>query len=216
MTYPPAQTFWLERTEDIAWGLRRYAHSQDPPACPGGYHQAVIYLGVAPATFSETGRYASQPMLEHDDPRWPIRCTSCDYVFVDTDEWQMWQQGLYRRPDTGQLHVLHSTAPDALGATSAPAGACWDAWWMSDWAKGPDGLCLMVRLPNGHDWMVDSEASNCTRKGDRTHKCWVRDGDPRRGTVTAGKAGETCTAGAGSILSGDYHGFLTGGVLTAG
>jgi len=71
---------------------------------------------------------------------------------------------------------------------------------------------LIVVLPNGHQWDVDSRASNCTMPEDRTHRCWVRTGEPPN--VTAGKSGHTCAAGAGSILSGDYHGFLQNGVLT--
>lgn len=80
--------------------------------------------------------------------------------------------------------------------------------------KGADGRCLAVILPNGREWMIDAEASNCTRKGDRTHKCWVRHGEPPN--ITVGKDGETCDAGAGSIMAGDYHGFLRDGVLTEG
>lgn len=77
-----------------------------------------------------------------------------------------------------------------------------------------DGRHLIVVLPNGHHWDIDSRASNCTMREDTTHRCWIRTGEPPN--VTAGKSGHTCTAGAGSILSGDYHGFLTDGVLTAG
>lgn len=75
-----------------------------------------------------------------------------------------------------------------------------------------DGRHLHVVLPNGHPWDIDSRANNCTLPDNRTHRCWVREGEPPN--VTAGKAGDTCSAGAGSILSGSYHGFLQGGVLT--
>lgn len=81
------------------------------------------------------------------------------------------------------------------------------------WDNCP-GKHLHVVLPNGHPWDIDSRANNCTRPDDRTHRCWVRDGEPPM--VTAGKDGDTCSAGAGSILSGDYHGFLQNGILTAG
>lgn len=80
-----------------------------------------------------------------------------------------------------------------------------------DW-DNCDGRHLHVMLPNGHYWDVDSRANNCTLPDDRTHRCWIRDGEPPH--VTAGKAGHTCTAGAGSIQAGDYHGFLQNGVLT--
>ena len=77
-----------------------------------------------------------------------------------------------------------------------------------------DGKHLHVVLPNGHHWDVDGRASNCTLPNDTTHRCWVRHGEPPN--VTVDKAGQTCQAGAGTILSGDYHGFLRNGELTAG
>lgn len=102
--------------------------------------------------------------------------------------------------------------------SDAPPGAMWDA----DWRKsafpedvGPDGLSLIVVCPDGWHWCVDSEASNCTRKGDRTHKCWVRHGDPRTGDIHVDKNGATCAAGAGSILTPKWHGFLHHGHLVA-
>jgi hypothetical protein len=77
---------------------------------------------------------------------------------------------------------------------------------------GPDGKSLMCVLPDGHIWHVDGEAANCNRRGE-PHKCWPRRGVPP--IVTIGKSyGETCTAGAGSILSPTgWHGFLRDGVL---
>jgi hypothetical protein len=84
------------------------------------------------------------------------------------------------------------------------------------WDNCP-GRHLMVVLPNGHQWDVDSRASNCGRPDDRTHRCWVRVGDPERPeTLHVSKDGDTCAAGAGSIVAGDYHGFLSHGTLTAG
>lgn len=77
-----------------------------------------------------------------------------------------------------------------------------------------DGQHLQVVLPNLHVWCVDSRASNCGLPTDREHRCWVREGEPPRVSVT--ENGRTCAAGAGSIASGDYHGFLVAGKLTAG
>jgi len=149
---------------------------------------------------------AALPDTSHDSPLWPRFCQAgCGYEFVESDNWQDTQDQLYQRTDTGQRFTLRD----------APPGACWDAWWMPDNWRGADGIALMVRCPNGDDWHVDSEASNCTRKGE-THQCWVRHGDPRQANVTVDKNGDTCAAGAGSILAGDYHGFLIGGLLTAG
>lgn len=77
-----------------------------------------------------------------------------------------------------------------------------------------EGRHLFVIVPEGHWWNIDGRASNCTMKDDRTHRCWVRHGDPTRPeTLHVDKNGDTCSAGAGSILAGDYHGFLHNGQL---
>lgn len=77
-----------------------------------------------------------------------------------------------------------------------------------------DGRHLFVRCPDGHDWNVDGRANNCTLKDDREHRCWVRHGDPEHPeTLHVDKAGTTCSAGAGSIQTGAYHGFLHQGQL---
>jgi len=93
------------------------------------------------------------------------------------------------------------------------AGDMYYADWMPEnfyWDnhKGP---YLILVLPNGHEWNIDSRASNCTMKEDRLHRCWCRHGEPPN--VTVDKIGVTCQAGAGSILMGDFHGFLTNGEI---
>ena len=77
-----------------------------------------------------------------------------------------------------------------------------------------DGPHLVVILPNGQPWNIDSRASNCTLPYDYEHRCWVRHGEPPN--ITVDKNGLTCAAGAGSIMAGDYHGFLQNGALTTG
>lgn len=222
MPYPETRTFWLEPTGRVAVGLRRYRSASTLPSgcAEGGYHSALVSTGEEPAEYSDVAGFdrrtlALRPETPRNDPRWPAHC-KCGYEFTDADTWQDWQELIYQRSDTGErvtLRTHHAVGIDGL--PPAPPGACWDAWWMpSDW-RGPDGIALMVRCPNGKDWHVDSEASNCTRKG-QPHQCWVRHGDPRQANVTVDKNGDTCAAGAGSIQAGDYHGFLQAGVLTAG
>jgi hypothetical protein len=222
MPYPATPTVWLEPTDRVAVGLRRYRSSSSGGTgftCETGYHSALVFVGQAPAVYRQTedGRVLdSRAATPHDDPSWPAAC-GCGYTFTDADVWQDWQELIYRRADTGaEVTLRHRHPTDAGGPAPAPPGAMWDAWWMPQSWRGPDGIALTVRLPNGRDWMVDAEASNCTRKGDRSHKCWVRHGDPRTGTVHVDKDGDTCAAGAGSIQAGDYHGFLQLGFLTAG
>jgi len=80
-----------------------------------------------------------------------------------------------------------------------------------NWANC-DEKHLYAVLPNGHHWDIDSRARNCGSPEDRLHRCWRRHGDPPH--VTVDKNGPTCSAGAGSIMAGDYHGFLQNGQFT--
>ncbi len=125
--------------------------------------------------------------------------------------------------DCGEAQKVEAMGRNAVYDTSDGDPHPGDMYWMPDHrnAQGVvechywdncEGEHLHVVLPNGHHWDVDSRASNCTRKEDRAHRCWIRSGEPPR--VTAGKSGNTCSAGAGSILSGNYHGFLRDGMLT--
>jgi hypothetical protein len=179
-----------------------------------------VYTGVEPVVYDNPEKWGGRHVranslieISHDDPSWPTECAQgCDYVFQDEDQWQRWSELLYRRADNGELRVLHQNAP-APNAPSAEPGATWNASWLP-FSKGPDGMTLMVRCPDGHDWTVDSRASNCTMPEDNEHRCWVRHGDPRECHVTVDKNGLTCAAGAGSIDTGSWHGFLQNGVLT--
>lgn len=107
---------------------------------------------------------------------------------------------IYRRADTGE---------EIGGRKNLPPGACFEAGWR----KGPDGRPLTVVCPDGHHWHIDSRASNCTVKNDDVHFCWVRHGKPEDGTLHVDKNGNTCAAGAGSIDTGKWHGFLHHGEL---
>jgi hypothetical protein len=221
MPYSATRTFWLEPTDRVAVGLRRYRSAEGSGfTCEDGYHSALVFTGESEAVFDDIdGRRIladrSSPDAHVVDRRWPTQCR-CGYTFTEDDAWQDWQELLYRRTDTGEIVSLREDRPDTVGApATAPAGASWDAWWMGGSWRGTDGIALMVRCPNGRDWHVDGEASNCTRPG-QPHECWVRHGDPRECKVTVDKQGDTCAAGAGSIVAGDYHGFLQDGVLTAG
>lgn len=195
--------FFLEASDTAEESLRRYVSSgKEPCPLPHGYHDASVALGVKAYPLSDIDGEGGDGVVPHDDPRWPKAC-ACGYVFAETDERQHRITRQYRRADTGERLVLRA----------APPGAMWFADWMGPHYFGPDGHCLAVRLPNGHDWMVDSRASNCTLPGDTEHRCWVRHGDPRSQPVTVDKNGRTCAAGAGSIAVPGWHGFLTNGVL---
>lgn len=209
------KVFWLEPIERMRLSLRRYAGNSK---CPGkmGYHDAKLPLFEV---LSHIEDWDGRKIGTHDGPKmredvpagsaWPTHC-ECGYEFQEGDEWQVFSEALYRRVDTGEIVTLRD----------APPGAMWDAFWIHDvkggfmFGQGADGIVLMVKLPNGNDWCVDQRASNCTMPNDDNHRCWCRHGDPRTGNVHVDKSCTTCQAGAGSIQSGDYHGFLHNGELT--
>ncbi len=111
--------------------------------------------------------------------------------------------GIWRRVDTGEELVQIHKHPGAMYYVSPEA--------QKYYRPGPDGRTLFVVTPGGL-WSPDSRASNCGRPQDEVHYCWVRHGVPP--LITVDKEGDTCVAGAGSILVGKYHGFLTNGKLT--
>ncbi|MEW5927801.1 MAG: hypothetical protein AB1941_09965 [Gemmatimonadota bacterium] len=215
--------FFLEPTDSVRVSLRRY--STEGKRCErreGHYHDAsLVIIPEAPAAAwgagPDTTGAAYPPESEsspisREDPRWPVDCQTCGEPFQSDDEWQVNADRLYRGAPDGLLYTLRD----------APVGAMWDMNWLHGMPLycGPDGIALCVATPGG-EWYVDSQASNCTRPSDLSHKCWVRHGDPRdpQGVRTGrplhvDKAGDTCAAGAGSIQAGSFHGFLHHGWLT--
>ena len=112
---------------------------------------------------------------------------------------------LYRHPGTGALMTL----------ADAPAGAMVRFDWAT-WCRSQDeGAPLVIKLPDGDLWYVDGQSGNCGRPDDpnqEQHHCWVRHGVVPN--ITVDKFGApTCAAGAGSIASTHYHGFLRNGFL---
>lgn len=187
------KTFWLEPTGRYRAYLRVY--------CPcGGETQRVV------GEFE--GNPVESPAPEWDSIIWPANCDQCHqplHFDLDGDDPRHCTQVVGRPPlyttPTGQVVALNEAEP----------GAMWDATWRGP--KGSDGRCLTVRLPDGHDWCIDSRASNCTMPDDTEHRCWVRHGEPPE--ITVNKDGLTCGAGGGSIQTANWHGFLTAGELVS-
>lgn len=204
--------FWLERTDRVRRWLRRYSSSHMGGwTCAEGWHEAMRPFDDAPAIFEDrlygthvhrvlTHREGDRP--PDDDPRWPAACATCGTPFPPDEVRQFFYDLLYRRTDTGTILTLKE----------APPGAMWDAWWLHGLKGGPltmptaDGRNIMVKCPNGREWHIDGRASNCTLPNDNAHHCWIRHGEPPN--LIVDKNGRTCSAGAGSIQAGDYHGFL--------
>lgn len=194
--------------------LRRYHSKDDCPAGKGWYPNAKgpVIAVIDAAPFKTAEGYTDLAAMEkahkppNDDPRWPKKCDRCAYQFTDADPWQLFSDSVFVDA-RGAEYSLRKPVP----------GMMWDAWWMGDWAKGPDGKCLVVVCPDGSEWMIDGQAKNCTKKADigpfgKAHRCWVRHGTPPM--ITVDKNGLTCSAGAGSIAVSGYHGFLRNGEFT--
>lgn len=107
-------------------------------------------------------------------------------------------------------------APDGMVVLEPAPGDCYyveHKYTVCEWDNCDDDHLTIV-CPDGAWWDTCSRANNCTMKNDRTHRCWVIHGDPRKGErPTSDKNGHTCAAGAGSIQTARYHGFLVNGVL---
>lgn len=206
----PVKCFFLEPTDTVRRFLRRWHSSSDTEdSCSvqgQSYHNRSIFLEDAEVEliYEEGDRGPTIPLapeISKNHDLWPTHC-ECGYEFKDGDYWQVKQDMIYRRSDNRELVTLDS----------APPGAMWDAHWMRRSMRGPDGLCLMVKCPGGQDWMVDGRASNCTMPDDNEHRCWPRRGTPPEVTVDK-SFGPTCSAGAGSIGTRNWHGFLRNGHL---
>jgi len=179
--------------------LRRYANGPCA-SCKHGYHSAMTFVADVEADCGKPTPSVS-PAYYRNDPRWPTAC-ACGRPFEQDDNWQVFQERVYTRGGSGERMTLSDVRP----------GDMWNAWWYP-W-KGPDGLSLVVVLPNGHHWCIDSRAANCTLPDDDVHRCWVRTGSPPKVTVGKNAPGQpTCSAGAGSIGVPGWHGFLTDGRL---
>lgn len=214
--------FLLEPTERVRQKLRRYSNCDhwdaeqkktvyDNP-CPinnGFYHNAETPIEDALAIRNEEGYITNGSRSEddgwpRDDPRWPTQC-ACGYQFTEHDAYQLFCELIYRRADTGEEMTLRDAAP----------GAMWYAPWLDQFHHPQDEHNLVVKLPDKTDWCVDSQASNCTMADDakqERHHCWTRQGAPPDVDVSK-NYGPSCQAGAGSIQSASWHGFLRAGWL---
>lgn len=206
------KTFWMEPAGVSRVALRRYTSAADLLAdgCVAGWHEAHVWTGdEVPTIVDLLGVQRSVFPVEETDPRWPAICQGCGRPFEDGDERQVWTERLYRRADTGDLRVLHSKMqpPDV---PMAEPGAMWDAVWIPEPWRGPDGISLMVRCPRNDggpgmcpDWPVDMPSTG-------SGGLWVRAGDPRAGAVTVSPS-----ISIGKDQGpGSYHGWLQDGVLS--
>lgn len=217
--------FYTVPNGKVRLALRRFIFS-DKQKCPARGEwgcDASAPIGTFDARYGETcdsgrGSYLGiwRPEEFRDGP-WPAACGHCGEPFdpAKTED-QVFQEAVYVRYDGG---------PGEFTLRDAPVGMMWDAFWMRNaweasengpgWMNvGPDGIALVIQVPRNHPFMPEQRASNCTMKDDGHHKCWVRHGDATKNEVHIDKVGHTCQAGAGSIVTRDWHGFIHHSMVT--
>jgi hypothetical protein len=172
--------YLIEATGRGKLSLRRFGYGQSSGAqrrhaCPekepweSGYRPgcdaSTGYLEEIAYEPNEDGCWPALAEPSHRDRRWPSVCESCGQPFRHHEVWQANGEPIYRV--TAVVAGAALEVGDEVPLRDAPAGAMWIAKWLPEWSRGFDGRGLIVRLPDGHDWRVDGEATNCTRKGDR-------------------------------------------------
>lgn len=216
------------RAVGIRASLRIYWGDSECPNCCGkgspGYHNSHVQLmdDMDPNADNVGGEISDYP-----DDRWPMKCDHCEAtVPVVADVLCTCGCGEMVRPDGAPRRqifrkTLYGTPDGSWIGEPQPGDLFFADWYHSGGTQchywnNCTGQHLICILPNGDTWDTNSRASNCTMQEDKTHRCWVVKGDPSKGEpVHVSKEGPTCAAGAGSIVSGNYHGFLHHGQLTS-
>lgn len=149
------------------------------------------------------------PPEEWPAQAWPTTCASCGagvpWSGVLEHQRQTIAHTLYRAQDGAEVIGDSQQIGDLWPAP------CWrERQGIPCYWANCSGTHWIVRCPGGMSWDINSRASNCDKKDERTHRCWVAHGDP---PLHVDKAGHTCGAGAGSIQTDNWHGFLHHGRL---
>lgn len=228
LSIQPTRVFWVEPTG--RWRRAFRVWGDKVAGCSHYYCESIKPLDVVEEERVQEpdGDWHWKSYDVKDFP-WDSFKTTCDHCGREI-------QNAYRQIETDRIYVAKTgeRAGQEFIHDDLPVGAMWDAVGYGVGYTGPDGIALTIKMPGRRTWMVDSQASNCTknqyqpvaddpraRKFVRTHYCWVRRGDPRTGYVHVDKDAtvqETCEAGAGSIWidkdgPSDWHGFLYRGFL---
>lgn len=187
-----------------------FDHALDCPAAPGRACRAELVLRRFATAIGD--RLEFSPSAVREAAYTGLKaCAACGKPVSPSWSFSGCLTRLWRREDGDPLDLR--SAPESFGH-----GAAWESPWLarlfeSYWDNWPEGRAPLQILTPGGVWMPDSRANNCTLPNEKTHRCWVLHGDGLR--LTADKAGHTCSAGAGSILAGGWHGFLRDGMLVS-
>ena len=215
------RAYWDEHVFDPRKGI--YTGKNTCPNSYGhghpGVHDAMVHL--VDSVIGQRDYDLGGLLSDYEGARWPNTCDHCGAKAPDVapaqtfderqrDGWilehQLFRQTLYATPDRswyGLPQVGDLLYEDWFNCATERNGKCIHGW------TNCGGAHLIAIVPTGHWWDLDARASNCSRRDDTTHRCWVRHGDPAKGeAVHVDKTGATCQAGAGSLAITGWHGFL--------
>lgn len=190
----PVKVFFCVATGEVEYYYARMGRDADR-CTDGGLHGARKSLARMP----EANTPKEWP--PEDDPVWPTKCDQCG---VELNE-----ENSRRHSGAKHIYVRQDNGTEII--PSQVVGAVTENREYGPF--GSDGRGLTVTIPGPHTWRIDSRAKNCKLPDDDVHRCWVRTGKPEDGTLHVGKHGNTCKAGAGSIDTGQWHGYLHHGEL---
>lgn len=170
-----------------------------------------------------TGRFALKKMM-NDWSGWITVGVFDSKQLAQEAQDKLWAEPHEGMASTTVDQMVRMPDGSEMASEELPPGAMYDGEHLHEMYPMSDGISLVVVLPNGYHWHVDSRANNCTLPDDEEHTCWVRRGDPRKGMchVERQPGDFTCSAGHNSIAcfqpgtKHHYHGHLKMGVLTAG
>jgi len=188
--------FLLEPTRLIRPSWCRYTLESQLPCPLGGGHEAQATCDEVP----EDCLHTNVPTAD-DFRDWEAEC-GCGYVLQPTDLSRVVRERLYEHE--GSLYSLHCCPPGAM--------------FFADWRismkgdnQGPDGHCLVVRLPNYEEWCVDGRGDACEQPPRQKHGCWLRSGEAP--VITAYKRSQLCLSGESTYCAPNWQGHLLDGVL---
>lgn len=141
--------------------LRRFTFGSTAP-CPRGHvgeynwgHDASVVIEIL--SEAEQARAPHADSWPHNDPRWPIVCSTCGYIFQADDYWQRNDCQILRLPDGFEFINWGS-----LGQQNVPPGTCWRIPWADEYmsATHPQNAeSWQVILPDGGSWITSQAAT---------------------------------------------------------
>lgn len=164
---------------------RSYRRYGSGSSCTGryGYHNASVVINDT-EPFGESDYDGYSPLATEEEKLDPKWPKTCSCGYTFKDD-DIWQINIIRLYRDPRDQKLYIS-------DKSPSGAMWFVDFPDNW-KGPDGHSLAVMLPDGNIWNPDVPSKNGTP--------WTRTGTPPNVTARP------------SILTSNYHGFLTDGFL---